>query len=185
MHSHFSCTGQKLHLQKAIPKVFKLLALAAWGCITKQILFYKQPKGPDGNSSGFKFTKPGCTGFEIRGTGWLCIMLTDTHTLFPLTHTHIHTNTPKLDTWSVDAGAFPKGPRSVHLTVSQLLMRASEWTSGEWRATQCLYFHSSTKFKHFSCATSLLTSYRPPSVIQWVPSQGLKSLLAWQNWFLS
>lgn len=123
--------------------------------------FQKKPKGADGNSSGFQstvFTKPGRTGFEIRATGWLCIMLTDMHThTVSSSGTLRHTNTPKLDTWSVDAGAFPKGPRYVHLIICQLLMRASEWTFRARRETHCLHFHSSSKFQH--TFPELLLSY--------------------------
>lgn len=91
---------------------------------------------------------------DFRSRGKLAVDHVDSspnaHTQkFSLSLSHTHTNTPKLDTWSVDAGAFPKGPCSVHLTVGQLLMRASKLNV--WRVNsnpRCLHFHSSSKFKH-------------------------------------
>ena len=118
----------------------------------------------------------------------LTAMHTHTHKLLPHawashTHTHMHKH-PKTGhvecwCWSVSQGA----PRSVHLTVRQLLMRASEWTSGEWRATRCRRFHSSSKFKtHFSLEPLLLLLYIGlPRSLGGAPSQEFPTLLLPQN----
>lgn len=73
----------------------------------------KRPKRADGNSSWFQvhsiYKTRLCTGFEIRGTGWLCIMLTDLHTHI-VSSSQTHTNTPKIGhvecwCWRLSQGA--------------------------------------------------------------------------------
>lgn len=107
-----------------------------------------------------------------------------------------NTNTPKIGhvecCWSPPQG----GPCSVHLTVCQLLMRASEWTSGGCTAALSACFSTvavnlNILLPPSSGAASPLTRFRPPLVTQWsLPPQppsswGFKSCLAWQNQFLS
>lgn len=71
----------------------------------KKKIYKKKTKKKDGNSSGFTFS----FFFFCKRSGGGGCRLTVYHVDSACTRPHTHTH-PKLDTWSVDAGAFPRGP---------------------------------------------------------------------------